>query len=307
MSNLAVRVLATLAYSDQFQFPLLVDEIQQRLIGMTADVFSIENTLENLKRMELVEQDGDWYFLKGSQKFIEIRKGREKYLDEKTSEIKEFVDWAQHIPWIKAVVVTGSVAVRNVRPHSDVDFMIITMKRRLWLSRILVYIMTWLKGRRRTWYGHEQDSWCFNLWMDESALSLPLDKHDVYTAYEVCQAEWVMDRDAVQHRFYWANEWVRDFLPQFYLERVEEAREILSKFEEWWAQQEQNFAAPVLRKIGDVLCSAADGISYLIQHGYMYPHLTREIVGWHYAFFHPRNTHYLISQRWRASLAKVLK
>lgn len=158
MSNLAVRVLATLAYSDQFQFPLLVDEIQQRLIGMTADVFSIENTLENLKRMELVEQDGDWYFLKGSQKYIEIRKDREQYLDEKSSEIKEFVDWAQHIPWIKAVVVTGSVAVRNVRPHSDVDFMIITMKRRLWLSRILVYIMTWLKGRRRTWHGHEQDS-----------------------------------------------------------------------------------------------------------------------------------------------------
>jgi hypothetical protein len=188
-------------------------------------------------------------------------------------------------PTIKLVALTGSVAIGNPDEDDDIDFIIITSSDTLWLTRILFIPLVGLffKRRRPKIANRQSNSFCFNLWLDQSSLSVPKKKMSLYTAHEVLQIKPLFDRDNTYAQFILSNSWTKKYLSNAYLEIT------------------QKFTLPEIKpptKRFFFLIYILNKLAYRLQRFYMAPKITRELVTFHQAFFHPRDltstiNHYL--------------
>lgn len=286
LSGLQKNIVLTLAYTDQFDFPLTKQEIFLRLVGAGGQVSKkvLDDELKNLVSKKVLVTEGEYFRLKNSNLDSSVRRFRQKYSRRKWKEVDEFVFVISKIPWVKAIVVTGSLAVDNAKLNDDVDFMIITQEKRLWLARVLLAAYAFLRGRRRSWQREEPNSWCLNLWLDESSLKLPARLKNIYGAFEICQAIWVYDRGGIKSRFFQLNSWAEKFLPNYF------------------AFQQKSLEKSMSNKSGltvfQVVFDYLNTVFYWMQYLYMKPHMTREKVAESYAFFHPRDTKKIVLSRW---------
>jgi cytidyltransferase-like protein len=154
-----------------------------------------------------------------------------------------------------------------------------------------------------------------------------LHKQNLYSAYEVLQAKWVLDRGefgegldesldgaldgaaglmSLEQKFYEKNIWSAGLLPNYFLQVYQRAVEKSSAMSSRVKAEKFNHA-PVLRLALAKLLDLIDGLLFGWQFLYMYPHMSREEVGWGRAFFHPRLTKKMIYKRWRQSLLLLAK
>ena len=288
--NLEAAVLMTLAYSDQFIFPLTTTEIYQRLLKTPLSKKEVLQNLSLLERKGLVECKASFWRLVNGKANQNTRLKRDKNSQIKWQEATQLLKAIRWVPWIRGIAVTGSLAVNNSLPHSDIDVMIVTQKNRIWLARLLVSLSAYLVGKRRTWRGNEADSWCFNLWLDESSLELAPQKKSLYSAYEVCQAKWVLDKNSIEKQFIRQNFWVEKYLPNYYSQTLDKLHSTNSTLSSWRFLGLEFF----IEKLLDLL----NILVFAIQYVYMYPHMSRETVTLNQAYFHPRGTKGQIYQRW---------
>ncbi len=55
----------------------------------------------------------------------------------------------QITPFLRMIGVNGSMATGNIKPESDIDFLVITKSGRIWTTRFLVTLLTHFTGKRR--------------------------------------------------------------------------------------------------------------------------------------------------------------
>ncbi len=208
LSELDFLVLQTLAYSSCFNFALTAEEVIKRLPYSEKFKFSrqkIRNSLKKLLQQSLLQSDNQYFYL--AKRDLQNRQQKSKHFELKHAEVAKFVALAKQIPFIRAVVLTGSTAVNNAGRSDDLDFMIITRRNTLWLTRMLLIVLTKLKGKRPL--RHASNAWCFNLLLDEGDLSLTRERHSLYEAYEILQMQFVLDRGELERAFLDANSWLR--------------------------------------------------------------------------------------------------
>lgn len=285
------RVYLTVVYSGIFAFPLTSDEVYRRLWIFEGEVAptreQIEANLLALKKISVLGQSGQLWFLQSQSKTIAHRSIHEQLSDRKITEAKPLVRLLRVLPWVVGVAVTGSVSVGNAKEFDDTDFMIITKRRRLWLTRVIVWLFAVLMHKRRSFAKEEPNSWCLNLWLTEESMMVPQVKQSLYTAYEVCQTKWLFDRDDCMAHFFQANYWVTGFLPRFHQFALQQAIESnvqqAPKTYAWLVK-----AVRFMSSIGLVLNLVDRGAEWF-QRTYMKHHQTSEIVTSSLAYFHPRN------------------
>jgi hypothetical protein len=180
--------------------------------------------------------------------------------------------------------------VQNAEAKDDVDLMIIVQTDRLWLVRPVLVLFSFLCGKRRSWNHEEYNSWCLNLWLEEHSLAVHPDKRSIYTAYEVCQAQWVLDRNQAKSKFLQANEWVRPLLPNYYFDIVQHTTTT--------SRVKHNMYVNGFWKV-------FNDQAYQLQKWYMKRHITTERVGKSFAFFHPRDTKRSIFQAWKEVISSL--
>ena len=305
-SKLAKRILLTIGYSDQFEYALTPHEVFQRLYLFSWDEpvpskKEYQQVLKQLLDEKMLTTRSGFLGLSsnplGATTLARLRTHREQYSMQKRAELHELQLFLRRIPFISGVLITGSVAVNNATATDDVDFLIITKPHTLWIVRPLVIAYSWIKKKRRSWNREEKNSWCFNLWLEESSLRLPSSKRSFYTAYDLLQAEWLVAEPTVQRKYYTSNLWARRFFPEFFAEartsgleatkspRLVRRHELVHAF----------FLYPL---------SWLNTALYWAQRLYMQSHRTSERVGKTAAFFHPRDTQKQVFEGWKASLAR---
>ena len=98
LSSLEQQVLATIAYCDQFQYPLSVRQIHQRLVSAKSLGFkreksvtlaSLKRTLPRLQRKKYLLKQGHWYSLAGSTQVFKLRRQRQQIFKQKTPNNKQ--------------------------------------------------------------------------------------------------------------------------------------------------------------------------------------------------------------------------
>lgn len=195
---------------------------------------------------------------------------------QKMTQASPLLTFCRWLPWVRGVAVTGSLSVFDPKkPTDDVDFMIVCAPNRLWLTRPLLVWFSQLFGRRRTWKKEEPNSWCFNLWLEESALKVRSADRNYYLAHEVCQAWWLISKNDVGARFLAVNSWASVWLPRLFQISLFRTRGVQSDL--------------------DVVCMPwpfstildwGNHWAYTLQRHYMRPHQTTEKVSKRKAAFH---------------------
>ncbi|HQM15900.1 MAG TPA: adenylyltransferase/cytidyltransferase family protein, partial [Candidatus Woesebacteria bacterium] len=161
------------------------------------------------------------------------RSWRDARFDKTTSirrQAESLLRFAIYLDWIMAIGVTGSCAVDGALDDDDLDLVVITKPHRLWLTRAIILLYAILKGKKKigddkkivqsnaigdhvsTTKQSSSSEWCFNLWLDQQHLELPLEKRSLYTAYEVVQTQWLVDKENVSSRFLSENKWLTSYL-----------------------------------------------------------------------------------------------
>lgn len=304
-------ILLTVAYSAQFGHALSAKQIFRRLIGeVPRDIdgshflISLRGLVHDRLLQEIKTKNGVLYTTPQTKMFD----FSQNLVDQKYSEIQPLLKFASKIPFVKAVVVTGSVAAGAVRAKDDIDFLIITQENRLWITRPLIVLYGWMKGKRRSWHTEEPNSWCFNFWLEETHLALPKKRWTLYSAYELCQATFVYhapcQKNAISTEiaFLLSNRWAFHRLPVYFSGRVVQAkkRELLAE-SKVLPSLFLVFAFFAYSILSPVLC-VINFLAYVAQLGYMYPHKTIEQVSRHTAFFHPRDTKKQVYLGWKRGL-----
>ena len=205
-------VFLTLAYSSCFAFALNKKEITQRLAKgeqkISTSSKKIEESLKKLMSQSLIQSEHDYFFLR--KRDLSNRLQRAKFVPQKQKEIQAFVALASKIPFVKAIVLTGSTAVNNAQKEDDLDFMIICQNNRLWLTRLILILLTKFKAKRPE--KENSNAWCLNLWLDEGDLVINEERRSLYEAYEILQMNFVYDAGNLQRQFLNANSWLSKYL-----------------------------------------------------------------------------------------------
>lgn len=302
---LSKAILQTLKYSDHFSFPLTASEIHSRLYS--SKPYSIESVLRTLRLLSAqhqLEQSGEYFHLPGRGSLIARRLKRAKQSGVQLARAQTIASKLSHVQGVLAIYLTGSLAMSNSGPDSDIDFMVITQPSRLWTTRLILTFYTELLGlRRRPHDHHTSGKVCLNLYLTPITYKLPPSKRSLYTAYELIQAVPLYDPHNTRSSLLAANSWIKKYLPNAILGSDLLPRTLLKRNSrlqaekgpagtssvialEKWLQKRSVLGGQHERR---VLMGTMESLCYHLQLLYMRPKLTREYITPNSAFFHPNN------------------
>ncbi len=323
LSDKQWQVLATLCYTSQFGYPLTSDETAHRLVTLSklktlkvklfdnplAITSEIDKILFELKALGLIQQSESWWYISGFENHVQNRVKNGNFSKTKWQEAAQAIRLLSYLPWIESAWITGALAMDNACKDDDIDWMIVTTPGRLWLTRLLVLAVAAMSGKRRSWRLSENNTWCFNLWLETTTLAMEKPRQNFYTAYEILQAVPVLGSSKSQSLFYEQNLWIEEWLSS--AARLRNNKNRFFKKDTFQPIQSSSFAriisAATSLLIISQLFTALNSCAYWMQRSYMKRHQTFEKVGLSFAFFHPRDTAGLSYQKWQDLLTLQYK
>lgn len=203
-SPLENAILATVAYSDIFDYPLHAAEVHRYLIAVAADCDTVDRALANRYHLvdQLTESNG-YVMLAGRDEIATIRNTRQADAERLWREALRYGQIIASLPYVRMVAITGELAMDNVQPASDIDYFIVTSPGRLWLCRALTIGVVRLARLRSI-------TVCPNYLLAETALELH--EQNLYAAHELTQMVPISGH-AIYRRLRAANRWAETFLP----------------------------------------------------------------------------------------------
>jgi|CXWL01.1.fsa_nt_gi predicted nucleotidyltransferase len=264
-ASLHQAVSQTLAYSRRFGLPLTLQTLHRWLISPR------EVSPQSLKS----------FAPRLSLKDRHLVQKRAQISQQKLAKAAQLARLLSFCPSIKLICATGSLAVDNARVDDDLDVMIVTSANTLWLTRPVIIIFLKLLGLRRPpslpehHSSRVSDKICDNLWLDETALALPPNKRNLYTAHEVLQAKPLFDRGNAYAEFILSNSWTSKYLANAYKAATSGLPKISNiKY------QISNIHSPL---------SILNYLAFRLQYHYMKKKITHETITLHSAYFHPND------------------
>ncbi len=253
-----------------------------------AHLEDVRRTLARLVAEGRIGQTGAFFHLLGRERISRTRREREKISAQKWQRAHRLSRLLRFFPWVRAVFLTGAVAAGNAEEKSDLDFLVVTRKNRVWLTRLFSYLLFTLLGvRRRREQKVAPDRVCLNMFLAETALVVPEEERNLFTAHEVALARPLWAKDYLHLRFLGENTWVRDFLPNLAVPEIKiPARP----------------ASSILRRGIDLVLSGADLFLHQLQLLYMARHRTRETVERQRVLFHPVDLAHQVLAAYRVKL-----
>jgi predicted nucleotidyltransferase len=293
MDQLERSVLKTLVYADIFDFPLNFEELVRFLITpQKASPSLVQKKLSSLVSKGVGFRDG-LYYLRGRRKIVALRSKRRSFNLSKIALAKKMAVFFKLIPWVRAIFLTGSLVRENASAEDDIDWLVITAPRRLWLTRFFSVLLLEVLGRRRRPQAvKNQDKVCLNLFLAQDQLTLPSDRQDIFTAYELLQAQPLWQRGEIKKAFVRANPWVKNYLANAYFQTITPDEEKTSL---------ETKSASFFAWLGNFW----EQVFFHAQKAYMRKKKTTEEVNQTRAFFHPQDARLWVMTRYQARLQKL--
>jgi hypothetical protein len=200
---ITVAILKTLCYADLFDYALTRDEIHRFLIGVRTPRSEVDRALDDHSRLDgsVARLDG-FVTLPVRQNLVTVRAYWSRAARAQVPRARAYARLLAHFPFVRMVALTGGLAMNNARDN-DIDYLIVTAPRRLWLVRGLAVALVRLAHLRG-------DHLCPNYLLTENALTIP--DENLYTAHEIVQMI-PMHGIGVYDRFRKQNRWTEHYLP----------------------------------------------------------------------------------------------
>ncbi|PIR41725.1 MAG: hypothetical protein COV30_02245 [Candidatus Yanofskybacteria bacterium CG10_big_fil_rev_8_21_14_0_10_37_15] len=229
MNHLSNPILATLIYYDIFNFPLTMLEVHKYLINparlsknavvKTISLNQVLENLENLIQSRLIGSKNGFYFLSGRDFLCEIRIEREKKAAQKWKKFLKIGKWFQAVPYLRAILASGSLALNNTEEESDFDVLSVAKSGRLYTCRIfLSFVASLFKARRTRYQISAPDKFCFNHYIVDGNLNI---KHEsLFNAQTYVNLKPVFIEDELFENFYASNLWLNKYVYNFRPEKM---------------------------------------------------------------------------------------
>jgi len=287
-------ILQTLVYGDIFDYPLTAEELYKFLITPKPLSFLVlKRKLKEIARGdELIKTKGEYFFLKGREKIVRLRQKRKFWSQKKIKIAKKVSRWLRLIPWIKMVGISGALAMENADKNDDIDLLIVTAKKRLWLTRALAVFLTELLGCRRQPKDKQvANKICLNMFLAENCLTVPKNEQDLFSAHEVVQLKLLWERKNCYQKFLKANLWVKNYLANSL--DIKKLRD-----EDIKGEKKNNFLISQFLNFLEL-------IAYKVQFAYMNSRRTKEIVEPQRVRFHPQDCREWILKKYQDKLREL--
>ncbi len=259
-----------LGYFDKFNYPLTLREIWYWQENPVISYSGLKKFLSPVAA---------YYYLTGREALMTVRRSRNRISRAKLVKAQRVVNLIQKFPFVRAIFITGALAMQNSPPDDDIDIFIVVSENSLWITRLLVILLLRIKKWRRDPHLPEHssarvsDKICDNLWLDTDHLALF--NRNLFTAHELLQAKCLYDSGGIYKQLLMSNSWARDFLPIAYRQSLKN----LASHKSYIENQKSIF---------DFILYLINLFLFTMQYVYMRPRLTAEKIGLGYAFFHPR-------------------
>ncbi|MEK7637466.1 MAG: hypothetical protein AAB402_03745 [Patescibacteria group bacterium] len=219
-SILQASIIRALVYYDTFDYPLTVEEAWRWLYPppnsnlSAVTVADVQREVEMLAKEGKLERRGAYVFCPGRQSIVDTRIERMPANAKLWRRAASTARFLELVPFVKMIAVVNTLAIDNARPASDIDLLIVTAPRHIWIARMIVTGIVSLLGYRRhgtTIAGRV----CLSFYvttdgMDFSALKSA--DPDIHFTFWTAQAVPLLD-DGTYERYRQANDWVMKLLP----------------------------------------------------------------------------------------------
>jgi hypothetical protein len=203
-NQLEFSIAKALLYSDIFNYPLTASEIFLRLSTNHTCVEEVKQTLAQMKGRGIVFQFGDFFSIRDERDLRERRDAGNRLAHTVMPAALKRGRLLGKFPFIRAVMISGSLSKNFMDKNSDVDFFVITDPGRLWIARFVIATF------KRIFLLNSRKLFCVNYYIDSN--NLEIQEKNIFTATElitlipVCGAELykgLMD----------SNRWVSEYFP----------------------------------------------------------------------------------------------
>ncbi len=210
MGAIKDNILKTLLYYDIFSHPLKDDEI---FTFLPENSVAKETVYDVLKKSagepdnKFGETDG-YYYIKPNTENVYKRLHKEQYSRKMWKAAWMATHVIKRFPFVRAVMVTGSLSKNSSDKTSDLDFMIITSPGRLWIARTLLMLF------KKIFLFNSYKYFCINYCITTDNLEVT-DKN-VFTATEIATIKGTYNT-VLMRRFIESNKWIKDYFPNYIL------------------------------------------------------------------------------------------
>ena len=224
MHDLRNPILATLVYYDILDFPLTMVEVHKYLINperlsgeANLEAISlglIAENLQNLTEEGRIGSKNGFYFLPEREGLYELRIEREKIAVQKWKKFLRIAKWFRAVPYLRAVLASGSLAINNTGHESDFDVLLVARSGRLYTCRIFLCLVASLFGARRTRYERSApDKFCFNHYITDGNMNIKYES--LYNAQTYANLKPALASKSIFSRFYAENIWLNKYIYNF--------------------------------------------------------------------------------------------
>ncbi len=197
-------LLRAILYFDIFHYPITAEEAFAFAPSMV-NAFSYQKSLDRLVADGLIFRIGNFYSIKNNPQLVDQRIRGNALAEEKMKTARKYSRLIASFPFVRAVMLSGSISKGFMNEKSDIDYFIITEARRLWIVRMAFAIF------RRVFLFNSHKNLCTNYFIDTSNLAIP--DHNLFTATELCTLRPTYGQEVVE-KFQNANQWAFTILPQ---------------------------------------------------------------------------------------------
>lgn len=277
--QIKLKIIDTLSYFDIFNYPLTLEELKLFL--------HFENVSKNvikkyIQEITIINKKHGYYFLLGKESNVVKRKILKKDNRKKLGLAIRHSSLLSHIPGVKFIALTGSVAMNSGSVGDDIDLFIITKKNTLWLTRFLVVLVTKLLGKKREYKSkNTSNKFCLNMFVEEDNLEFL--ERNIYIAHEIVQMKVLFDKADIYKSLITRNSWIKEYFPGIQVKKA--------KIHNKKGTTSSHFIEKLFKTIN--FCG------FLLQYAYMNNKITSEKIGLNKAFFHPDKKDKLILNEYK--------
>ena len=197
-----MTLLKPLLYFSLFRYPLTEEEVFIYSEALSKE--QAKQELECLVKDNVIYRINGFYLCENDATLIDRRlKGNKKAEDiyAKAEKVSRFIS---KFPFVEGVGISGSLSKGYFDENGDIDFFVITSKKRLWIARTLLILY------KKIFLLNSKKYFCVNYFISMNALEI--DEKNRFTATELLTMIPMFGNGSF-HEFYQQNQWVNHYLP----------------------------------------------------------------------------------------------
>jgi len=206
LTQLRQSIIRALAYYDIFAYPLTAEEVYYNLGNNHTNVEEITSELVKLASSNIIYCKENFFLLNDDDNYVRRRRKGNELAEKRLQTARKFSGFISRFPFIRAVLLSGSISKGFMEEDSDIDYFVITHPNRVWFSRLVLMIF------KKIFLFNSKKNFCINYFVDSD--NLEIEEKNIFTATEIVTLLPTFGKN-IYDQFYEKNFWVKKFYPNF--------------------------------------------------------------------------------------------